>query len=1233
MRKIINRWKQLIIIVAMIFSVVNTNLYTINAANGNASFTWGEEIMYPNWLGNWSTKMCYINGNLAYCLDASKETPPENLNAAYVIENNDALLKVLYYGYGGPGDVFVDDTVSSDKEKYLFTHIMASYAYSGDLYGGNTWEYLTSIGVGLKVRYDQIQSMPVPSNNLYFNGQTNPTFVTYCENGIQRTEDITLNTNESASVYIPLQDGVKLHNVTKGTVNTGIVSVNGGDVFYISAPLKVLEDYSSGPLNGKGLLKYAPLVIRGNATYQSEGSLSKTQDPRTIQLNVNWLKAGSLELTKTNTHKDLIDGAVFNLKSISFDGYNENVTVTDGKINIENLLAGTYKLKEVFAPDGYLLDETEYEITINVGETTTKIIENNEPAGSISLTKEINTDLTDGKIGDTFLQGNKYKLIAREDITNKAGTITYFNKDDVVDTQTTNNEGKLVFDNLHIGKYYIKESKSNETLVLDSKGVNVDIEYEGQNVSKVLRSTSTDNRVNMQKIQIHKSGEKDGISGIVKGLQGAEFTFRLKSEVDRVGWDNAQIYDVIITDENGRANTKYLPYCEYLVRETKTPKDYITAPDFTVSVTKDYSEYADIDQIKIIDINNRPYTTQLKIVKKDLDSNKIVTLNSATFRVKAREDIISNGKVIYKAGETIKQKISGKTYDSFTTSANNVVVPSGSFHIDNDKGTVILPLQLDAGKYFIDEIKTPTGYLSLENSVDFTVENIRDYDKDLNNDPILEIVVKNDKPTGTLEVLKSVELNKEADKSFVDTNDLSKIKFKLTAKENILDMADGSIIYAKDALVGEYNLTKDGKLTVTDLPMGVYELEEISTLDGLVLDKTKHEVKFEQTDLTTKVYTVSQNLVNKPTLVRLIKTDIAGEEELPGALMSVLDKGGNVIDSWISGNKPYLIEGLKVNETYVLKEDLAPLGYVQASEIKFTVEDDNKDQTVKMIDNQVHAVKKDEEGNLLKGAKLQVINNKTKEVIDEWITGKHIFDLTEDMKLLLQKGETISDIYMDENDSSVLYKITPNKDLNDYTLMLQTNNETKYYHIDIEGNETTHLISGLNQNNEYSLIEVEAPDGYATADIQKFTVGSKDISIIMVDEITKVQISKIDITNSQELPGAHLKLEDITTGEAVWIEDWISSDEAHLIKGLLVGHRYRLTEKIAPKGYQVAQAVEFTVENTGDIQRIEMIDELLLPPETGDNMNVDLIAQLYLLASINIIFLGTYIYLKKRNYV
>ena len=165
-----------------------------------------------------------------------------------------------------------------------------------------------------------------------------------------------------------------------------------------------------------------------------------------------------------------------------------------------------------------------------------------------------------------------------------------------------------------LGKYYIQESKTNDSLVFNDAKINVSIDYEGQTVSKVSRSAKCTNRVNMQKIQVFKSGEKDSISGLVKGLQGAEFTFKLYSEVNHVGWDNATTYAVITTDSNGKANTPYLPYGKYIVKETKTPKDYITAPDFTISVTDDYSEYKDVEQVKRVNVNNRPFHHNLKLL-------------------------------------------------------------------------------------------------------------------------------------------------------------------------------------------------------------------------------------------------------------------------------------------------------------------------------------------------------------------------------------------------------------------------------------------------------------------------------------------------------------------------------------------------------------------------------------------------------------------------------------------
>lgn len=137
-----------------------------------------------------------------------------------------------------------------------------------------------------------------------------------------------------------------------------------------------------------------------------------------------------------------------------------------------------------------------------------------------------------------------------------------------------------------LGKYYIQESKTNDSLVFNNAKISVSIDYEGQTVSKVSRSAKGTNRVNMQKDPSFQSQEKKTVFQVlVKGLQGAEFTFKLYSEVNPVGWDNATTYAVITTDSNGKANTPYLPYGKYIVKETKTPKDYITAPDFTISVT------------------------------------------------------------------------------------------------------------------------------------------------------------------------------------------------------------------------------------------------------------------------------------------------------------------------------------------------------------------------------------------------------------------------------------------------------------------------------------------------------------------------------------------------------------------------------------------------------------------------------------------------------------------------
>ena len=1401
----IKRISKIFLVLTMIFSMCfptgNQNIVNAYDVNIPQQFTRVKSIKYPEWWRRkcpsiskqWSTVMCKYKDNWSYCLEASKHTPVAGAYTSQVIENNVMVRKLLYYGFGGPGasdanggldgnpndgkgcGALTDDGLGYEETAYLYTHVLLSLAYSGDLCGANMDE-LESLGIGLKGLYSYISSLPEPSK-ASFNGQTRATFKATFDKTTksQKTNTVSFDGGSNSTINIPLQSNVTLHNVSTGTSQTGgTVVVHGGQSFYFTAPCKNSPtNYKTGNIAGENCARFTALAIVPGGDKQTHGSWA--MDPAYLDLNINWLDFGSIEINKTNTNKDLIDGAEFNLKSTSYDGYNENVTVKNGKIIVEDLLVGTYQLKELNAPDGYLLNTDTFTITVEKDKTTVQTVMDQEPTGKIELQKEIDTSRTNGLLGDANAKDVTFKLYAKEKIMNKAGTVKFYDKDEVVSISKTDESGKIIWDNLPLGKYYIQESKSNNSLVINDEKINVSIDYEGQTVSKVSRDAKGTNRVNKQKIQVFKSGEKDGISGLVKGLQGAEFTFRLKSEVDHVGWDNATVYAVITTDSNGKANTPYLPYGKYIVRETKTPKDYITAPDFMVSITDDYTEYKDVEQVKRININNRPFTSQLKIIKVDKETGKTVTLNGASFKIKDAQ------------GNYVTQKVSGKKYDTFTTNSKNAVTIK-----DTEEGTVTLPLQLDAGTYTIEEIKTPKGFLDLDNPIQFTITNTRDYDKDEDEDPILTIKVKNAQPKAEIKINKTI-IDLDTDKDLVDRSDLSKIQFVLKAKDDIYSSIDGSLLFKKDQNIslkeskatllagkeikdGLFALSNDGHLKITNLPMSytdsAYYLQEVKTIDGCVLDSKKYDVTFKQTDTKTQLYSKTFNIENKTTHFEFNKTDITGDKEVAGATLTIKDDQGNVVDEWISNDKAHSIEGLIVGKTYtltetitandyvkatdiiftvknsseletvtmkdkqvafsktditgeneiegatitvsekqsgkvvdewvsekkkhlingleegksyilsekispeefvkssdieftvtkekinqkiimkdkqvsiskstvsdkevvgalmqiideggnvvdewtsegkvhfannleegksyILHEDLSPLGLNLANDIEFEVTYDKENQKVEMIDtiNDVSKVKED--GKQLKGAELTVVSNKTKQIVDRWTTGQHIFDVTEDMQSQIKKNKKAEGMYIDEDDSTITYSISKNKDRDDYKLVFVKDGTTTYANIDLNGDETSHMIEGLIAGEEYVLRETKTPNGYATSKEQTFKAEeNNDTSLTMIDEDIIVQISKQDITSKKEIEGAKLKVVD---KDGNIIDEWTSKKEAHMIKNLNVGESYRLIEETAPQGYKIAESIEFKIEDTGAIQHVVMYDEHLpVKVKTGDD--------------------------------
>ena len=381
-----------------------------------------------------------------------------------------------------------------------------------------------------------------------------------------------------------------------------------------------------------------------------------------------------------------------------------------------------------------------------------------------------------------------------------------------------------------------------------------------------------------------------------------------------------------------------------------------------------------------------------------------------------------------------------------------------------------------------------------------------------------------------------------------------------------------------------------------------------------MLDDTKYEVKFTQKDTVTKVYTETKEIVNYTTLVEISKTDITQEKELEGAKLSVIDSNGEIVDSWISGKDTHKIEGLKVGQKYILREDLTPLGFVKATDIEFTVQNTKEIQKVQMIDKIVEMSKINFSGEELEGAKIQVFD-KDGNVIDEWISSKEahkINNLTEGESYTLHEEIAIEG-YVKASD--VTFTVSYDKETQKVEMIDKIVSMTKR---DISGNEIegaemsvtnengevvdswtstkeAHHISGLEENKKYVLHELYAPEGYVVATDVEFTVTTDKATqtVEMVDKI--VEMSKVNI-NGEELEGATIVVTNVKTKNIV--DKWVSEKTPHRIQGLIEGERYILHEEIAIDGYVKATDIEFEVTADKETQIVNMIDKILLISKT-----------------------------------
>lgn len=408
-------------------------------------------------------------------------------------------------------------------------------------------------------------------------------------------------------------------------------------------------------------------------------------DPVSMRLNLSVESNGGLEITKLDSNGTLIDGAIFRITNS--EGYDNTVTVTNGKIVIQDLKAGIFTIKEVSAPYGYLLDTKSYNVEVKPSETVNKTIPNDEPTGELKLEKTDkqtgNQNRADGTShhGDATLEGAVYTLYAKNDIYNASRSLKYFSKDEPIATFTFNRYGVAsvkitntstkaeisikgnTLRGLPMGEYYAKETIVPAGYTQDTDIYNYTFSYQNSTTAVIEVAGTVKNVVEKAPFEVIKV--TTDTNDTAKVVADAEFTAILTKYVDYYGsFDEARKhlaefaedeYSVFRTGTDGHGTSGLLAYGEYTVNETYTPSPEInTVAEFYVNIDKDsrtpIREYVE---------NDSPFSSYLKLEKKDKETGKYVVYSNATFELYKLNE---NNK-----WEKVQCKVKNEYFDSWTT--------------------------------------------------------------------------------------------------------------------------------------------------------------------------------------------------------------------------------------------------------------------------------------------------------------------------------------------------------------------------------------------------------------------------------------------------------------------------------------------------------------------------------------------------------------------------------------
>lgn len=476
-------------------------------------------------------------------------------------------------------------------------------------------------------------------------------------------------------------------------------------------------------------------------------------------------------------------------------------------------------------------------------------------------------------------------------------------------------EGYYLDKNTYVGRVYVDTNKAegasfkwmngntpSDTVILSDQQIKVTEEVKTTKFS--LIKTITDGEISESPVRENGAKFIAVLKTYWDATTGADNVEHVKNalakakEADAVHGNTGLEYDELTTDSNGEATSKELAFGEYVVVQIATGTNglntYKLADPFYFHSSEDGDKAscygmtengtripASSDGTVHFAVNDIPFKSYIQIVKKDNKTGQIIQLNNTTFRIIMKDK--DGNPVKNYSGKTTKtdengyvySRVGKKWYSKFTTNAQNrlsaldkvgdALDSEGRYeeNTDAEKGSVTIPNKLPSGKYSLVEIKAPDGYLRNTKEADFTISPQTVTGQDDEGNAMLAVEVKDTEPTGKLNLTKKLE----------DANNIKhgKIQFKLTAKEDIINPASGEVLFRAGDPVdvdgnhanGVYVLGANNKLTISNLKMGKYNIQEISTYENYVLNGKVYSFEFVQKDDATPLYTSELEIENK----------------------------------------------------------------------------------------------------------------------------------------------------------------------------------------------------------------------------------------------------------------------------------------------------------------------------------------------------------------------------------